>query len=442
MPFAVLISLVWALLPRPATASRLESPHTGFDVIAYDVAMEPDLRHASIRGTETIRMKVKEDGLVGLAFSPNALSITKASLNGRRIAVRSTDEAITFEPATPLAKGADVTLSFAFRGKPRRGFETVPDGLYTSYFACDWMVCLQDSPGDKARLALAITAPTGWSTIAPGRLVGSRAGRHGTTIHRWRSDRPYSPYLYAFAAGVLRKATVHSTAGELTYLDATGGHADFSKAFKETPSIVTFLSSKAGLALPKPFAQLLVPGHEAQEAASLSLIGAAALQRDLSAPESQWLLVHELSHQWWGNLVTCASWRDFWLNEGFATFMTAAWKEQRFGKAAYEAELDVARRRLAAAREKGFDKPLTWEGDYPSLGTRRAVQYSKGALFLDSLRKAMGEEAFWSGIRRYTRAHAGGTVTSEDFQRSMQHGSARDLSPLFATWVFGHSPKH
>ncbi|MDQ2989732.1 MAG: M1 family peptidase, partial [Pseudomonadota bacterium] len=143
-------------------------------------------------------------------------------------------------------------------------------------------------------------------------------------------------------------------------------------------------------------------------------------------------------HQWWGNLVTCASWRDFWLNEGMATFMTAAWKEHRFGRVAYNAELAVARQRVDAARAKGFDKPLTWDGDYPTLGTRRAIQYSKGALFLDQLRQAMGDAAFWTGIRDYTRKHAGGTVTSEEFQHDMQQASTHDLAPLFAQWVQGN----
>lgn len=181
----------------------------------------------------------------------------------------------------------------------------------------------------------------------------------------------------------------------------------------------------------------MVEGTEAQEAATYSILGSAALPAKADDPSEDWAIAHELAHQWWGNLITCTTLTDFWLNEGITTFMTAAWKEHRYGRAAYDAELDVARHRLDKAKAQGFDKPLAWDGHYPTLGIRRAVQYSKGALFLDHLRTTLGDAAFWSGLRRYTRAHSGGTVTSIDFERAMEGSSGRDLQPMFAKWVFG-----
>jgi aminopeptidase N len=144
-----------------------------------------------------------------------------------------------------------------------------------------------------------------------------------------------------------------------------------------------------------------------------------------------------MAHQWWGNSVTCATWQHFWLNEGITTFMVAAWKEQAFGSAAYRQELEGAQRRLGKARAAGFDKPLAWPGAYPSLGIRRAIQYSKGALFLAHLRQTLGEKPFWNGIRNFTRQHAGKTVVSRDFQLAMQAATGKDLSGVFAEWVYG-----
>jgi len=82
------------------------------------------------------------------------------------------------------------------------------------------------------------------------------------------------------------------------------------------------------------------------------------------------------------------------------------------------------------------DKPLAFAGSYPSLPLRRAVQYSKGALFMAHLRTVLGEKAFWAGLRAFTRDNAYGTVTSADFQRAMERASGRDLSAHFAEWVY------
>ena len=414
-------------------ANHPVSPDTGFDVADYMVALTPDVASGAVSGRETIRLTTMRR-LDALRFSGNALTISGATLNGEPVRVEADADGVVFRPDAPLAKGARVTLRFYYVGQPRGGIVVAPQGIYTSYSACEWMVCLQDSPGDKARFSLALTVPKGAVAAGPGSRAGEMRLADGRSVVRWETKRQWSPYLYGFAVGDFAEAGK----GTLHYLNASGAPADLDTMFAETPAMVAFLSDKAGVKLPVArFTQVLVPGYEAQEAAGMSLIGRKALERDLAEPDTEWIVIHELSHQFWGNLVTCDSWRSFWLNEGFATFMPAAWKEHLYGRAAYDAELDVARARLNKVREAGFDKPLEWDGDYPSIGARRAVQYGKGALFLDHLRQELGDDAFWAGVKRYTRGHAGGTVTSADLQVALEKASGRDLSGDFERWVSG-----
>lgn len=136
------------------------------------------------------------------------------------------------------------------------------------------------------------------------------------------------------------------------------------------------------------------------------------------------------------NLVTCADWNEFWLNEGITTFMVAAWKEHRWGRASYDREMELARQRVDADAKAGTVGPLTFSGPFPSLSARRAIQYSKGALFMDRLRRELGERMFWDGLRSFTRTYAGTTVVSRDFQRALERASGRDLSTLFNEWVY------
>ena len=432
---AALIAASVATVAAAQAAARV--PGAGFEVERYAVALRPDLTTTAVAGTQTITVRGTQR-VSQLVFSPNTLQLRAASLDGRAVTVVSRAEGIVFELPVPLEKGATATLRFALDGVPARGLVRAGDGVYSSYFACDWMVCLQDAPGDKAAFALDLLLPAGATSLGVGTALPLRARGKGLVLHRWRATRPYSAYLFGFAAGFFAKATVETDVGELVYLDATGKGADLAAAFAQAPGIARFLADKAGMALPdRRYTQLLVPGQEAQEAATFSLIGQDALEEDRQAPSAAWVVAHEMAHQWWGNLITCASWQDFWLNEGITTFMTAAWKEQAVGTAAYRQELEQAQRRLDRARAAGFDTPLAWSGSYPSLGIRRAVQYGKGALFLAHLRERLGEQAFWNGIRGFTRDHAGKTVTSRDFQAAMERASDQDLSAVFAGWVYG-----
>jgi aminopeptidase N len=431
----VAVVALW-LLPVPALA--VAAPGDGFDVTHYDLALTPDLQNQTVAGREVITLRVTGERLQRLSFSANALSIDSATVDGAPVSVGVRGGGLDFDLPRPLARGRSVRLELTYHGRPVRGLSGSATSLYTSYFACDWMICLQDRFGDKARFSLALRVPAGMRTLSVGRMTGRRLASDGSEIQSWKASRPYSAYLFGFAVGRFVQAGDRVGPAKLSYWSDVADPAALKRRFAETPRMVRFFSGKAGAPLPvTEYSQLLVAGREAQEAASYSVLGVDALATKADDPAENWAIAHELAHQWWGNLVTCATLDDFWLNEGITTFMTAAWKEHRYGRAAYEAELAVARSRLDKARAAGFDKPLAWNGDYPSLATRRAVQYSKGALFMDHLRATLGEEAFWAGLRRYTRAHAGGTATSQDFQVAMEEASGRDLRPLFSQWVFG-----
>jgi aminopeptidase N len=213
--------------------------------------------------------------------------------------------------------------------------------------------------------------------------------------------------------------------------------AGLRKAFAPTVQMVKFFEDKSGVALPqRSYAQVLVPGDIAQEKVNFSLLGSGLLDAMEKDPREDWAIAHELAHQWWGNSLTSIDLSHFWLNEGITVFMVAAWKEQRGGRDAYDREIRLARESVDAAKQAGVDRRLTSREPYPSLSLRRAIQYSKGALFMDRLRGELGDEVFWRAFRAYTRAHVGQSVTSTDLQRAFERASGRDLSRLFAAWVF------
>jgi aminopeptidase N len=134
--------------------------------------------------------------------------------------------------------------------------------------------------------------------------------------------------------------------------------------------------------------------------------------------------------------VTNRSWRHFWLNEGIATFMTAAYLEHRFGAEEYRDQIEAARTKYKALKEAGLDRSLVFpDWDAPTAADRSLV-YDKGALVVHELRAQMGEALFWKGLRHYTRTHWGQSVETADFQHAMESSSGLDLQAFFRRWVY------
>lgn len=435
MGCALLILLAFS--PLCAKADPDDPDRTAFVATRYEVTIEPNFDARTIAGKETVRIRSQEEGLRAVTFSANALVIDTVTAGGRATSARKDEKQWTIDLPAPLARGGEAILQIDYHGAPTRGVTFDGMSVYTSYFACDWMFCNEDRPGEKAPISLTLVVPQGATTVGPGASRSIKRLSAGREAQTWRTEQPYSSYLYGFAAGAFRSAVEQHGRTEFDYFAADGASGDLKALFSATGAMFDFLQARAGVPFPWPrYAQVLIPGGDAQEAVRFAIVGVDEISPTLTDPTDDWVILHELAHQWWGNLITCKSWRELWLNEGVATYLVAAWKEYRWGRPAYDAEMEIARRRVDVAAKAGFDKPLAYAGKYPSLGIRRNIQYFKAELFLDALRSQLGDETFWQGFRVYTQKHAGGVVESRDFQQAMEEVSGRDLSQVFNKWVY------
>ena len=309
--------------------------------------------------------------------------------------------------------------SFDYEAEETRGFRwfTGGPGLFTAFHCEAWMICSAD-PAARAILKLEIVVPKGLTAAGPGQLRKRWSDAAGDHFHF--ETGPVQTYLFSFAVAPF----VTEKSGELAILARDGGHP---KAFEATASAAAFFREIAGVdAIPRGYTQAFTPqrglGQEAAESALMSEDYLARLERDGDTV----LLAHELAHQWWGVQVGIRSWSDFWLNEGFAEFMSHAYSERTKGRPAYDTAIAALRKQMDELRAKGSDEK--WKDATGALGP---VPYVKGALFLDRLRRELGEAAFWRGVKQYTSAHAGQLVDSRDFQKAMEKSAGRELAELF-----------
>lgn len=390
-----------------------------FSALRYELHLRPEVSAHALFGQAHIVLRAGREPAAFVDLPAPALQLLAVQVGSRPALAQRTAEGWRVRLTEAESRAATLELDVQYRAGASEGLVFGDELVYTAFHTCRWMPCAGPDLS-RAALAIELQLPPNWSSVS---------------THQGAAQ-PYALYTAGFAAGRFL-SLVDDAEPRLRYL-VHGDDEDAARAkFRDSARMLAFFEEKAGVPLPQPhYTQVLLPGAAAQEASSFALIGHRMLDPIKADPKDDWVIAHELAHQWWGNLITCASWRELWLNEGLVTFMTAAWKQERWGEAEYRREMQLARERWQRAREAGHDHPLSWAGEYPSLGLKRAVHYSKGALFFDALRRELGEAAFWDGLRRYTRAQFGRSVTARDLQASFEAAAGRSLQPLFDAWVY------
>ena len=427
------------LLVAVETPALAQAGGRGIDVVGYVATIRPDMQARSVSGSVDIHLRVVADSLTAIDLDRGELAIEDVRHDGKGLDFELLPRRLRVHLGRPFGRDASAVITVSYRGQPRFGMQFHPERrqVYTIFSTSQWLVCI-DAPDDKATLDLTVALPAGLLAAGPGVLVSEQPGGDGTVAHRWRQTRPVSTFLYGFAAGPFVQSEGRHGETSLRYLGDGQSRAELGRIFNTTPDMLDFFASRAGVDYPDgAYTQVLVAQTAGQEASGFSMLSEAYGRTLLNEPAGVSLMAHELAHQWWGNLVTCADWRHFWLNEGFATFMAAAYEERRFGPEAYRRQIERARQRYEDVRLKDGDKALVFANwDRPTANDRTVV-YQKGAYVLHLLRQQLGDDVFWAGIRRYTTAHVGRSVTTEDFQLSMEESSGMKLGSFFETWVYG-----
>jgi aminopeptidase N len=403
------------------------------DVASYHLDLSVDRAERLITGIQTIEIRGSDLSTATFPlYDHEILSVTTPQ--GVELPYESENGLLAIE--LPERRNS-VAVRIEYRVRNPKGIVFLDEVAYTNFETCHWMICNED-PARKAKFSLTLTTTDGDAVLASGSQWKVESLDEGVQRFHWRQEREYSTYLFGFGVGRLASASRRDGRVTLQALSASVPHSELERYLEATSGMIRLFESAAGVTLPTTrYSQLIVEGSAAQEKSTFSIIGTEQLAALAEDPTEDWVIAHELAHQFWGNLVTPATWNDLWISEGLAVFMTAVWKENRWGREYYDREMELARARLQRAIDADFDVPLAWKGEYPSLEIKRAIAYSKGALFFDELRQRLGPERMVEAMRAFTRRHAAGVVTSRNLQLSFESTSGEDLSELFDTWVWG-----
>jgi aminopeptidase N len=370
------------------------------------------------------------------------LEVDEVTVDGRAAEVRrSGQRELVVTPPEPIVPGTTFEVRVAYAGRPVTlpGIDGVVAG-WTSDAAGEVHVIgepggaatffpVNDHPTDKATYEIRVAAPDELAVAANGTLVERRPRRDGTTLWVYDSADPMASYLVQVVIGDL--TTVRDAGPDDVPIrhavddDVGGAEGGAAAALSVTADVMDLFDDLFG---PFPFeaygaAVVDEPIGLALESQTLSLFG--------SQVPSQDVIAHELAHQWFGDDVSPATWRDIWLNEGFATYAQWIW-----GEAAGGPTVDDAAVAAAESGDLDLDRPPADPGADDLFADS---VYVRGALTLHVLRRQLGDDGFFDLLRAWLDRYGGRTASTADFEALASDAAGEDLDPLFTAWL--HEPE-
>ncbi|WP_213816574.1 M1 family metallopeptidase [Glaciihabitans sp. dw_435] len=410
----------------------------GYSVEFYD--LELDYRVATNRlsaiATITARATMPLDRF---SLDLAGLTVEKVLIDGVRVQKHThSARKLVITAAHTIEAGEQFEVEVRYRGAPHPvrspwgdvGWEELTDGVLVASQpsgASSWFPC-NDHPSNKAGFRIAVSCEAPYTVVANGSLV-SRMTRAGRTSWVYESPEPMATYLATVQIGRYKATAVAS---------APVPHQVFHPADLANHVAVDFGRLGDMLALfeklfgPYPFSSYVVVVTDDELEIPLESQALATFGRNHvdGLHGSDRLIAHELAHQWFGNSLTVALWKDIWLHEGFACYAEWLWSEGSGGKSAHENAIAAAR------RLEGLPKEIVI-GDPGAADMFDDRVYKRGALALHAIRLHLGDERFFGLLRTYVDDRKFENVSAEIFvEFSCAYSGDRAPERLVQDWVY------
>jgi aminopeptidase N len=431
-------------------------PPRAYDVLHYTLHTRFDFASKAVIGDETVTIKPLVPNLKVVELDASDMTVQTVTLAATNASLRWTQppNKLSIILDRPHNSNDVVPLHIGYQATPRRGLYFIPAAgdpggatskpaqIWTQGEPEDnhhWFPCY-DFPDSKATSEQYITTGANQIAISNGALVETSNNADGSHTFHWKMDRPHASYLISLIVGDYVKLSDSYKNIAVEYYTYHGTETGARRAFYRTPEMIKWFSQELGYEYPYGrYAQTIVAhftfgGMENITATTHSDTEILSTDDDGSSAEN--LVSHELAHQWFGDLVTCKTWSQAWLNEGFASFMEASFKEHERGHDAYLKEIRDDALIYFSEDALRYRRPLVYDHYQAPIDLFDATLYKKGALVVHMLRETVGDDMFWRALNRYLNDNKDGDVETADLERAFEKTTGKDLKWFFEQWVY------
>jgi len=302
-----------------------------------------------------------------------------------------------------------------------------------------------DKPNERTTQEMYLTVQDKYKTLSNGIMEKSTKNADGTRTDYWNMKQPHAPYLFMLTVGEFAKVDDKWEDIPLAYYVEEEYEADADKIFDNTPEMLEFFSDYLGVKYPwDKYSQIIVRDYVsgAMENTTGVIFGdfVQKHERELIDNGNDYIVAHEMFHHWFGDYVTCESWSNLTMNEGFANYSEYLWEEHHRGEeAAGYLRSNEMRGYLGSAQNQGTHDLIDFNFDDKE-DMFDAHSYNKGGLVLHMLRNHVGDEAFRASLNKYLTDNALTAVEAHDLRLAFEAVTGEDLNWFFNQWYFdkGH----
>jgi aminopeptidase N len=434
-----------------------------YDVQNYIIRVSFDWPVKKVFGDTTVQLKPLASGFRELELDAVGMSFESIKLDpaGTDLKYRTTSDKVIVGLDRCYSPDDLISVRFRYSTVPTKGVYFVDESkeqgaefdaqIWSQGEAEEnryWFPSF-DFPSDKATSEEFITVPKDQTVIGNGERLADIENADGTVTAHYKMPLPYSTYLTSFVIGKYVRVADNYGDIPLGFYVYPGKEAIAPLAFAHTKKMMQAFEELTGVKFPyNKYDQTIVRnfqfgGMENITATTHADTEVFMANYGFGMATVEDLVSHELSHSWFGDLVTCKTWAELWLNESFADFMEAAWRERGYGRDSYirklrsDAEQAIADDAINRHRH-GLYNVLAKPDD----SLFDTTTYQKGGTVVHMLREQVGNDVFWKAINIYLNRHKFDNVTTRDLQKAMEEASGQNLKWFFDQWVYGAGLPH